>query len=49
MKKLLLPIVFTLTSLLYPSELSSWYKQCMDKSGGVEIKMHICNGDELKR
>ena len=49
MKKILLPMVLSLTSLLYPYELSSQYQQCMDKSGGVTIKMRECNGDELKR
>lgn len=25
------------------------YNQCMDASGGVTLKMRMCNGDEIKR
>ncbi len=49
MKKIYFLILVSLTSLLYSAELSHQYKQCMDKSGGVTIKMRECNGEELQR
>ncbi len=47
-------IFFLLSLILLPVimaaeiQTSPQYKSCMDKSGGVTLKMRICNGNELK-
>ena len=47
--------IFVLLSLISLSviiaadiQTSPQYETCMDKSGGVTLKMRICNGNELK-
>ena len=48
MKKILLPVVLSLSSFLYSYELSRQYQQCTD-SGGSTVEMRKCNDDELRR
>jgi len=42
-------LLTSVTLLSANSNYSKTYKQCMDKSGGVTMKMRMCNGDEIKR
>ena len=42
-------LLVSATLLSANSNYSKTYKQCMDKSGGVTLKMRMCNGDEVKR
>lgn len=47
--KIISVLITSATLLSANSNYSKTYKQCMDKSGGVTMKMRICNGDEIKR
>ena len=42
-------LLVSATLLSANSNYSKTFKQCMDKSGGVTLKMRQCNGSEIKR
>ena len=47
--KLISTLILSSTLLSANITYSKTYKQCMDNSGGVTLKMRMCNGDEIKR
>ena len=42
-------LLFSISLLSAESNYSKAYKMCMDNSGGVTLKMRMCNGDEVKQ
>ena len=42
-------LLVSVSLLSAESNYSKAYKTCMDNSGGVTLKMRMCNGDEIKQ
>ena len=47
--KIIITLLVSSTLLSANAKYSKTYTQCMKNSGGVTLKMRMCNGDEIKK